>query len=72
MITIFSQPFFHGRNRDAKPMDLLEEIMQIPQLLAWGEAPGFFVMKKTAQKHGYKSVPDSIAGLSESGGSAKP
>ena len=37
-----------------------------------GEAPGFFVMKKTAQKHGYKSVPDSIAGLSESGGSAKP
>ena len=53
-------------------MDLLEEIMQIPQSLAWGEAPGFFVMKKTAQKHGYKSVPDSIAGLSESGGSAKP
>ena len=27
--------------------------------------------KKTAQKHGYKSVPDSIAGLSESGGSAE-
>ena len=25
----------------------------------------------TAQKHGYKSVPDSIAGLSESGGNAK-
>ena len=54
-------------------MNLLEEIMQIPQSLAWGgEAPGFFVMKKTTQKHGYKSLPDSIAGLSESGGSAKP
>ena len=53
-------------------MDLLEEIMQIPQSLAWGgEAPGFFVMKKTAQKHGYKSVPDSIAGLSESGVNAE-
>ena len=36
MLIIFSQPFFHGRNRDAKPLDLLEEIMQIPQSLAWG------------------------------------
>ena len=27
--------------------------------------------KMTAQKHGYKSVPDSIAGLSESGANAE-
>ena len=53
-------------------MDLLEEIMQNSEIIGLGEAPGFFVMKKTAQKHGYKSVPDSIAGHSESGGSAKP
>ena len=33
--------------------------------------PFFSVMKKTAQKHGYKSVPDSIAGLSESGANAE-
>ena len=52
-------------------MDLLEEIMQNSEIIGLGEAPGFFVMKKTAQKHGYKSVPDSIAGLSESGVNAE-
>lgn len=36
MSIIFSQLLFHGRNRDAKPMDLLEEIMQTSQSLAWG------------------------------------
>ena len=31
----------------------------------------FVYGKMTAQKHGYKSVPDSIAGLSESGANAE-
>ena len=34
-------------------MDLLEEIMQNSEIIGLGEATGFFVMKKTAQKHGY-------------------
>ena len=33
--------------------------------------PLFVYGKMTAQKHGYKSVPDSIAGLSESGANAE-
>ena len=34
-------------------------------------SPLFVYGKMTAQKHGYKSVPDSIAGLSESGANAE-
>ena len=50
--------FYSGKRGD-------EEIFII------SSSPLFVYGKTTAQKHGYKSVPDSIAGLSESGANAE-